>query len=97
MKDSPETYREKIKGKKRNPAAAYELALTSEREYRAGDQISYYVTGARRSVAVHENSKLASEWRGEKRDENVAYYLAKLDGLYKKFSTGDVQKELNLG
>ena len=30
----------------RNRAAAYELALTSGRNYRPGDQISYYITGA---------------------------------------------------
>jgi hypothetical protein len=36
-------------------------------------------------VSVHESARLASEWDPEQRDENVPYYLAKLDALYKKF------------
>ncbi len=85
LQDAPETYREKIRGKSRGRNAAYELALKSERDYRAGDPISYYVTGSRKSVAVHENAKPVSEWDPANRDENVPYYLAKLDALVNKF------------
>ncbi len=85
LQDAPATYQEKIKGKSRGRNAAYELALRSAREYRAGDQVAYYVTGARKSVAVHEAAKPVSEWDPEKRDENVPYYLAKLEALASKF------------
>jgi len=64
--------------------AAYELALSSGREYRAGDQVAYYVTGTRKNVAVHESCKLIADWDPRQRDENVAYYQAKLDALYEK-------------
>ena len=64
--------------------AAYELALTAKREYRTGDQVAFYVTGTRKNVAIHESCKLAADWDPQHRDENVAYYLAKLDGLYEK-------------
>ena len=74
---------------------AYELALRSGREYRAGDRIAYYVTGQRKNVPVHGSAKLVSEWNPGDRDENVAYYLAKLEALYAKFGPG--QAELALG
>jgi DNA polymerase elongation subunit (family B) len=88
LQDSLDTYREKIRGGKRNPAAAYELALRSARPYQPGDQISYYVagaSGASKKVKVHEAAKLASEWDPKNPDENVEYYKAKLVELSEKF------------
>ncbi len=85
LTESLESYREKVEAKKRNPAATYELALTSGRPYRAGDQISYYVTGTAKKVRVYENSKLTSDYDPDQPDENVAYYQAKLSDLLKKF------------
>jgi len=85
LQDSLDTYREKIRGKKRNPAAAYELAMHTGRAYQAGDQISYYVAGKGKRVKVHEAAKLASQWDRRTPDENVEYYKAKLLDLYKKF------------
>jgi len=70
----------------RNRAAAYELALTSDRNYRPGDQISYYITGTKKNVSAYENSRLAIDWDPQARDENVDYYAAKLDELMKKFA-----------
>ena len=85
LTESLETYHEKVEAKKRNPAATYELALASGRPYRAGDQVSYYVTGRAKRVRVYENSKLTSDYDPNRPDENVAYYQAKLDNLLKKF------------
>ncbi len=85
LQDSLETYQQKVKGKKRNPAAPYELALKSARPYQPGDQISYYVSGKGVKVKVHEAAKLASQWDPEQPDENVEYYKAKLLDLYEKF------------
>lgn len=95
LSTSPETYqRDLIAGKTRR-SAAFELALKSPRDYRQGDQVTYYVTGARRTVSVAENAKLLADNRGE-RDENVAYYLDKLGELRKKFTafTGDADQPL---
>jgi DNA polymerase elongation subunit (family B) len=83
--ESLETYRQKVQAKKRNPAAPYELALASGREYRAGDQISYYVTGKKKRVRVYENSKLVSSYDSSHPNENIAYYQEKLLALLKKF------------
>jgi DNA polymerase elongation subunit (family B) len=85
LQDSLETYRDKIKGSRRNPAAAYELALRSARPYQPGDQVSYYVAGTSKKVKVHEAAKLAGEWDPKHPDENVEYYKAKLVELYEKF------------
>jgi DNA polymerase, archaea type len=86
LQDSLEKYRAKIAGSARNRAAAYELALASGRNYKPGDQISYYVKATPKKVPAYEAAKLASEFDPENRDENVEYYAAKLGDLVKKFS-----------
>ncbi len=85
LSESPETYRQKVAARKRNPSASYELAIASGRTYRAGDQVSYYVTGTRKTVRVYENCKLASDYDPAHPDLNVDYYLNKLEDLFKKF------------
>jgi DNA polymerase elongation subunit (family B) len=85
LTESPEHYRQKVETRKRNPAATYELALASERPYRAGDQVSFYVTGTKKNVRVYENAKLASDYDPAHPDVNVAYYQAKLMELVKKY------------
>ena len=85
LTESPESYRQKVKSKKRNRAATYELALASGRDYRAGDQVSYYVTGEGKRVRVFESCSMASSYDESRPDENVAYYQAKLLDLFKKY------------
>jgi DNA polymerase, archaea type len=84
LTDAPSTYMKKREagGKSRQPA--YEVAIASGRLFQAGDAVSYYVTGAKKNVPVHANAKLATEFDPANRDENVPYYLAKLDALVKK-------------
>ena len=86
LQDSLDKYRAKIAGSARNRAAAYELALASGRNYRPGDQISYYVKATPKKTPTYEAAKLASDFDPQNRDENVDYYVAKLDELVKKFS-----------
>jgi hypothetical protein len=85
LQDSPELYREKIGGGRRNISAAYELALKASRPYLSGDQISYYVGGRGARVKVNAAAKMASEYDPANPDENVEYYIAKLADLYEKF------------
>jgi DNA polymerase elongation subunit (family B) len=86
LQDSLEKYRQKIAGSARNRAAAYELALASGRNYKPGEQVSYYITGTTKKVAAYEAAKLASAFDPQNRDENIDYYVAKLDELVKKFA-----------
>ena len=101
LQDSLDKYRAKIAGSARNRAAAYELALASGRNYKPGDQISYYIKVTPKKVPAYEAAKLASEFDPENRDENVDYYVAKLDELVKKFAglmttTGSIAKQESL-
>ncbi|PZR71974.1 MAG: DNA polymerase II [Chthoniobacterales bacterium] len=85
LQDSLDKYRAKISGAARNRAAAYELAIASGRDYKPGDQISYYIKATPKKVAAYEAAKLASDFNPQNRDESVDYYVAKLDELVKKF------------
>jgi DNA polymerase, archaea type len=85
LQDSLDKYRAKIAGSARNRAAAYELALASGRNYKPGDQISYYIKATPKKVPAYEAAKVANDFDPENRDENVDYYVAKLDELVKKF------------
>lgn len=85
LQESLAVYNEKVKNKKRNQAAAYELAKQSGRNYQAGDQISYYVTGNEKDIRVFDNCNLASQYDPKNPDENVEYYKNKLEELYNKF------------
>ncbi len=102
ISESLTSYQQKVKGKKRNASALYELALQAQREYQPGDQIAYYVTGNKKNIRVFDNCRLASQWDPAHPDENVPYYKAKLEELYEKFkpflpvSTGPQQQELEL-
>jgi len=84
--ESPSVYRQKVRQGKRNPAAAFEVALRSGREFRAGDQVSYYITGRGRGVAAHEHCREAAEYDPARPDENVEYYADRLHQLMKKFA-----------
>ncbi len=100
LQDSLASYEKKISASSRNRSAAFELASRSERDYRAGDQITYYVTGAKKKVTAYENARLASEWNPDDRDENVEFYAGKLADLFKKFAefipAGDPQAAFEL-
>ena len=53
-----------------------------------------------KSVAVHSAAKLVTDWDPGRRDENVPYYLAKLDALCGKFdamASDSAQTEFDLG
>jgi DNA polymerase elongation subunit (family B) len=83
--ESPEVYRQKVRQGKRNPSAAFEIALGSSYNYRAGDQISYYVSGMGKGVTAYENCRPVSAYDPSNADENVEFYIDKLKQLKKKF------------
>lgn len=85
--ESLSTYLVKVKQGKRKPAAAFEIALQSGHEYRAGDQISYYVSGHGKEVTAYKNCRPVSDYDPASPDENVAYYCDKLASMRKKFAS----------
>ena len=84
---SPETYADKLAAGTGRRSAAYELVLASNTEYRQGDTVQFYVTGNKKNVSVTENSKLLCDGDEQNRDENVPYYLERLQQLVKKFES----------
>jgi DNA polymerase elongation subunit (family B) len=85
LQDSLGQYQKKVAASARNRSAAYELAARSGHGYQPGDQIRYYITGVKKNVSSYENAKLILDWRPEARDENVEYYVSKLDELARKY------------
>jgi len=83
--ESPATYREKLRAGKRNPSAAFEIALAAERAYRAGDQISYYVSGAGKDAVAYEQCRPVSAFDPARPDVNIPYYIEKLRNLKRRF------------
>lgn len=86
LQDSPAAYQKKIAASSRNRSAAFELALASGRDYQAGDAVTYYVTGVKKKVVAYEAARLVETWQPDARDENVEYYVAKLNELHAKFA-----------
>ena len=85
LRDSLEKYSRDVTAGVRNRTASYELALSTARPWKAGDRITYYITGSDPHARGFENAKLADEWDPNFPDENVGYYLKHLDEFAKKF------------
>lgn len=86
LSTSPVAYKKKLDAKKTRRSAAFELALKADREFKQGDQVAFYVTGDKKRVAVTDAAKLLADSDDNVRDENVPYYLEKLDKLHAKFA-----------
>lgn len=84
LNESPAGYRQKVRQGKRNPSAAFEIALSAEQSYCAGDQVSYYVGGSGKDAAAHSNCRPVGAYDPARPDVNVSYYLEKLRHLKKR-------------
>ncbi|MDK9718086.1 MAG: hypothetical protein OEL57_09300 [Trichlorobacter sp.] len=82
--DSREQYERAVLNKKRNRAAAYELAIATAGAWRGGDMISYYVTGHSKNCVVHENCRLVKDFDPQQPDLNRLWYLERLHQLFKR-------------
>jgi DNA polymerase elongation subunit (family B) len=87
INESPAAYREKVRLGKRNPSAAFEIALAAQLTYRAGDQISYYVSGSAKNVVAYESCRPVNTYDPKHPNINVAYYIEKLRHLKKRFES----------
>lgn len=86
LSTSPAVYADKLRSGQTKRSAAYDLVLNAKREYNQGDVVEFYVTGNRKNVSVTGNSRLLEDADPAGRDENVPYYLDKLQQLRKKFT-----------
>ncbi len=85
LQDSPEAYLKKVGASSRARSAAFEVALRSGRPMQAGDRVTYYIAGTKKSAPAWQSAKAADEWDPSTPDENVACYIDKLDDLAAKF------------
>jgi len=85
LQESLAQYSRKIDGSARNRSAPYELALQSGRPYEPGDSIAYYITGEKKKVTAYTHARRVEDWNPERRDENIEYYVGKLDELIARF------------
>ncbi len=85
LKDTIDRYRQDVESGRRNKSAAFEVAIASGRRYRPGDRIAYYITGRDANPRTFENCKPADEWDPNFPDQNVLYYLRRLDEISEKF------------
>ena len=85
LQDSPEAYLKKVGASSRARSAAFEVALRSGRPMQAGDRVTYYIAGTKKSAPAWQSAKAADELDPSTPDENVACYIDKLDDLAAKF------------
>jgi len=85
LKDSTERYTKEVDSGKRNRTASYEVAIASNLHSKPGDKVFYYITGTGAGVKGFENCKSADDWDPNFPDENIPYYLKRLDEFAKKF------------
>jgi DNA polymerase elongation subunit (family B) len=85
LNDSPDGYREKLRKGTRNRSAVFEIALASEQQFRAGDRISYYVSGFGKDATAYEQCRPLAAFNPAHPDINVLYYIEKLRLVKKRF------------
>ncbi len=85
LKDTPEEYQGAVNSGKRHRSAPYEAALRILGDWRRGEKVSFYITGSDPSGQSFANCRLASEWDPIVPDENVPFYLKRLEEISRKF------------
>ena len=78
-------YLGKTESDKRNRSASYEAAIGADVFWKIGDKVSFYITGNEPNTRSFENCKLTEQWDPNFPDENIAYYLRRLDEFAGKF------------
>lgn len=85
LKLSLHEYMEAVTSGERSRSSNYEVAIVSNLHWRPGDRISYYVTGNDANVRGFENCKLVDDWDSNFPDENIPYYLRRLQEFATKW------------
>lgn len=87
LSDSPANYKRKMEAGTGRRSAAYEVALASGRQYRAGDTVAFYLTGTKPKPSVADAAREVPETEpeAEARDENIPAYLRKIADVYENF------------
>ncbi len=84
LSDSTANYKRKLESGTGRRSAAYEAAIASGLNLKAGETVRFYVTGNKKKVSVSDNCRLYTPESTE-RDENREYYCSKLAELAENF------------
>jgi len=86
MKTAIEDYKKDVCAGSRPKAVTYELAIRSKMRVTKGDRITYYIAGTGLgSGTFSDKGKLVAEWNAKNPDQNVDFYLKRLDEFAQKF------------
>jgi DNA polymerase, archaea type len=79
-------YKGKIRAGRRSRGANYEVAITSGREYLAGDSVSYYIAiGTSSKGPNYARARIAPSGQGYVRDEDCLHYIKRLNEVAERF------------
>jgi hypothetical protein len=84
LKESIEDYKQGVKNGKPK-RTTYEVLNRAKKVASKGDRVTYYLSGSGIVGNIAEKGKLSSEWNKEKPDQNIDFYLRRLDEFTDKF------------
>lgn len=88
LSQNPETYRKKVEQGGKPRRAALEVAQASDRNYRMGDAVRYYVTpGEKGKTAAWQRARAVEDYDAEKAPYDPKYYQKKLKDWLKRYET----------
>ncbi|NTU53619.1 MAG: DNA polymerase [Chlorobiaceae bacterium] len=85
LKTTLDQYVNDIRSGKRSKSVTYEIALRQGIKIAKGDRMTYYISGTGNPSSWIEKGRLAEEWIREQPDENIGFYLKRLDEYTQKF------------
>lgn len=84
--ESVDEYKGKVSAGLRSRGANYEVAITSGREYLAGDSVSYYIAiGTSSKGPNYARARIAPSGQGYVRDEDCLHYIKRLNAVAERF------------
>ncbi len=86
MKSSMQDYLGDIKAGKRQKTVTYEIARRHKLDVSKGSRITYYISGSGMgSGGLFNKGKRAEDWQASSPDQNIDFYLKRLDEFTQKF------------
>lgn len=87
LRESLDDYQSLVAKGLRHRTASYEVAINSGLPWKVGDRITYYIAGTEANIKGSEHGRLADDWDPAFPDENIQFYLRRLDEFAAKFQT----------
>jgi len=86
LKSNLKDYLNDVKEGKRQKSITYEIVRRDNLDFTKGSRLTYYITGSGIANGMLFNKgKQAVEWKAENPDQNIDFYLKRLDEFTQKF------------